>query len=249
VSRSRKKAEHAVPATTLSAGQLVMTTFATTARTAPSLLALVVLTQGPWALLEAAGVFDGASDADHYRWGGLYGLVAGVLHSGAVIWLVHGALQGEGRSAVDSLLRAASRYFSLLGASLQSAIFTLLYLLLLVVPGVLKALSYAVVLPVVMLEDKNASASLARSTQLMDGHRGAVLLAMCVALPLAIGPGALGLVLPSLQESALARAGAGLLEGVLALPLEVMGVVLYVEAVRAYGAFRREVFGAADTAS
>jgi hypothetical protein len=55
-------------------------------------------------------------------------------------------------------------------------------------------------------------------------------------------------VLPGLQESALARAGASLLEGVLALPLEVMGVVLYVEAVRAHSAFRREVFGTADTA-
>lgn len=248
MSRSRKKAEHAVPATTLSAGHLLATTFATTARTTPSLLLLVLATQGPWALLEAAGVFEGVSEADYIRWGGLYGLVAGVLHSGAIVWLVHGVLQGERRRVVDCLRRAWRRYFSLLGASLQAAILTLLYLLLLVVPGVLRALSYAVVLPVVMLEDKNASASLARSTQLMDGHRGAVFLTMCVVLPLAIGPGALGFVLPSLQESAFARAGSSLLEAVLALPLEVLGVVLYVETVRAHSAFRREVFASADSA-
>jgi len=247
--RSRKKAEHPVPTATVSAAGVIATTFAVTLRSLGPLLALVALTQGPWALLEAAGIFEGTPDADVYRWGGLYGLVAGVLHSGAIVWLVHGALQGERRSVVECLRRAARRYFSLLGASLQAAIWTLVYLLLLIVPGILKALSYAVVLPVVMLEDKNASASLARSTQLMDGHRGAVLLAMCVAAPLAFGPAVLGLAAPSLLESPLARAGSSLLESVLALPLEVMGVVLYAEAVRAHSAFRREVFASADAAT
>lgn len=245
--RKKAKAEHPVPTTQISAGGLLSTTLAVTLRTAPSLLALVLITQGPWALLELSGAFDGVADSDEVmRWWGLYSLVAGVLHSGAVVWLIHGALSGKTPSVGASLRRAVGRYLSLLGASLQSSIFTLLYLLLLIVPGVLKALSYAVVLPVVMLEDKGASASLARSTQLMDGHRTAAFLAMLVLAPLALGPFALLIAQPAWLETANARAGMDLLKIVLGLPLEVMSVVLFVDATRAHTAFRREVFADAD---
>lgn len=245
----RKKAEHPVPAATgLSAGKVVSATFGLTLHHALPLVGLVLATQGPWALLQAAGALDGIPEADAFRWEGLYGMVAGVLESGAIVWVVAGAMGGERRGVGDALRRAGRRYFSLLGASLQSAIWTLLYALLLVVPGVLKALSYAVVLPVVMLEDKGASASLARSTQLMDGHRSAAFVAMCITFPLAVGPSVLGLAMPGWPSSDAGRAAFGLFEGVLALPLEVMGVVLYSEAVSAHTAFRREVFAGADGA-
>lgn len=228
------------------AGPVVSATLSLTLRAAAPLLALVALTQGPWAVLEASGVLRGAEDADYYRWSGLYELVFGVLQSGAIVWLIDGASRGERRGVVECLRRAGHRYFSLLGASLQSALLTLLYLLLLVVPGVLKALSYSVVLPVVMLEGKGASASLTRSTQLMDGHRAAVFLATCVVLPFAAGPAIATLVWPALESSASVRAASGLLGSVLGLPFEVLGVVLYAEGVRAHTAFREEVFASTD---
>lgn len=247
MSRGRRT-EHPVPAASFVASSVVSATLSLTVRTAAPLLALVALTQGPWAVLEASGLLLAVPEADYYRWSGLYGLVLGVLHSGAIVWLVHGAIQGERRGVVACLRRAGQRYFSLVGASLQAALFTLLYLLLLVVPGILKALSYAVVLPVVVLEDKHASAALARSTQLMDGHRLAVFLATMVVLPLGLAPTLATLLWPSLDASALARAGTSLLGSVLELPFEVLGVVLYVEGVRAHTAFRREVFADADAA-
>ena len=227
------------------AGRVLAATASLTTRTAGPLLALVAITQGPWAVLELSGVVSTGSDSDYYRWSGLYGLVFGVLQSGAIIWLVHGAVQGEHRSVTDCLRRAARSYLSLLGAALQSSIWTLLYLLLLVVPGILKALSYAVVLPVVLLEDRRASAALARSTQLMDGHRGVAFVATCTVLPLLVGPFVAGLLWPALDASAAARSVSGLVANVLGLPFEVLGVALYVQAVRAHAAYRREVLESA----
>jgi hypothetical protein len=180
-------------------------------------------------------------ETESIRWSALYGLVFGVLQSGAIVWLVHGAILGERRTVVACLRRAARSYFSLLGASLQAAVWTLLYLLLLVVPGILKALSYAVVVPVVLLEDRRASAALRRSTQLVDGHRAVVLCANLAVLPLLAGPWAVGQLVPGLVAAPLAHAAWGLGQAVLALPFEVLGVVLYVKAVRAHTAFHREV--------
>jgi hypothetical protein len=244
--KKKRRAKHLVPEARLAAGPLVRTALGLTVRSAGPLLVLVALTQGPWAALEAAGALQGIPEADYVRWSSLYGLVLGVLNSGAIVWLVHGAIHGERRGPFACLRRAASRYVSLLGASLQAAIGTLAYLLLLVVPGILKALSYSVVLPVVLLEDRRASAALARSTRLMDGHRLAVALASIVLLPLAAGPFAASQLWPSLDGSALARAASSLATGVLQLPFDVLGVVLYVESVRAHTDLHAEVFANAD---
>jgi hypothetical protein len=212
---------------------------------AAPLLAIVALTQGPFALLHVLGIVGSYEEPDDFRISGLYAMVFGILQSGAIVWLVDGEQRGERRDVVTALRRAGRRYLSLLGASLQAAIITVLYLLLLIVPGIRKALSFAVVLPVVMLEDERASAALRRSEQLMDGHRMTALLPMIVVSLPSLCAEVAPLIVPSLQAGALG-ATVGLLASVLTVPLEVLGVVLYAAALRSHAQFRQEVFGEAQ---
>lgn len=231
-----------VPAPPFTTGGVLSATLSLTCRNAVPLLAIVALTQGPFALLHAIGIVGSYEDPSDLRLSGLYAMVFGILQSGAIVWLVDGAQRGERRDVFTALRLAGRRYLSLLGASLQAGIIAGLYFLLLIVPGIRKVLSFAVVLPVVMLEDKRASAALARSTQLMDGHRMTALLPMVVlALPslcAEVGP----LFAPSLQAGPLGAA-LGFLGAILTIPLEVLGVVLYAAGRRSHAELRQEVFG------
>src|SRR5512134_1094602 len=80
-----------VAAEPFTVGRVLADTLTWTVRTAVPLLGLVVLTQGPWAVLEASGALAGMDATESLRWNALYGLVFGVLLSGAIVWLVHGA--------------------------------------------------------------------------------------------------------------------------------------------------------------
>lgn len=101
----------------------------------------------------------------------------------AIVRMALEALRGSGREPITRSIGAAVVVWGgrLVGASFVSALVSGFYLLLLVVPGVLKALSFALV-PVCVVEERKTSANaLERSTELMRGHRS-IMFAVWVAL-------------------------------------------------------------------
>ncbi len=73
------------------------------------------------------------------------------------------------------------RLGALLGTRFFSNLLTLLYSLLLVVPGVMKALSLTLAMPIALHEGADANAAMAASTTRMKGHRWTALFAYCLA--------------------------------------------------------------------
>lgn len=91
-------------------------------------------------------------------------------------------LRAERPSLSEAARRVASRYGALLAAAFVSGIVIVLFLLLLVVPGIVKALSLALVMPIALLEGADASSAMSKSTARMRGHRLALLAGYLVAL-------------------------------------------------------------------
>ena len=91
-------------------------------------------------------------------------------------------------SASDGLRTAFVRYWSVWGAQWLSSVVSLLYALLLIVPGVLRALSYMMSAALALNEGAQARNALEASEARMRGHRGAtfgalVLLGLAVFAP------------------------------------------------------------------
>jgi hypothetical protein len=109
----------------------------------------------------------------------IHGGTVGVVTSAVVIHA--GVTQAWGRpvSGLRSLGAAVARTGQLIASSFAAGIIIGLLLLLLLVPGILRALSYKLILPVVLFEPE--ANALRRSKELMAGHRGHAFGAIVVA--------------------------------------------------------------------
>lgn len=88
----------------------------------------------------------------------------------------------EQRISLGAAFSAVGRVFgSLLGTRFICNLVTLLFMLLLVVPGVMKALSLTMAMPITLHEGSDASAAMASSTARMQGHRADAFFAYCLA--------------------------------------------------------------------
>jgi hypothetical protein len=113
----------------------------------------------------------------------LYGFLVGTVAEGVALHLAWQATApGVSPSVGRAVRRVMSRYGSILGTRFLVSLQVVLYTLLLVVPGVLKALSLTLALPLAVTEEVDAGTATSRSEALMSGHRGAAFLAYCVAL-------------------------------------------------------------------
>ncbi len=138
-----------------------------------------------------------------------------------------------------SLGVALRAWVGLLFAAIISELMVAIFTLLLVVPGILRALSYAIVFPLIIDGDARSTDALAVSQARMKGHRGAAFLAYLVVLV----PPLLWLSTMGLDSWAMsfdpkatlppdARAGSavyGLVDAVLAVPITLVGVVLHLK--------------------
>lgn len=112
----------------------------------------------------------------------LWGFIVGTAAEMVVLHLSWQAITSrEQRASTGAALSAVGRRFgALLGTRFISNLVTLLFSLLLIVPGVMKAMSLAIAMPITLHEGSDASSAMASSTARMRGHRMEAFLAFCV---------------------------------------------------------------------
>ncbi len=119
------------------------------------------------------------------------GLLVGAFGTAAATRIATRLVLGEEASLADAIRVAASRFLSVLGATLISSLAGGLGLVLLVIPGIYILLGFAFVAPVIIAEGTSATESLGRSWRLAKRQRmkllGAFLLVVVVLGSLAIG--------------------------------------------------------------
>jgi hypothetical protein len=102
----------------------------------------------------------------------LVGFVGTTVVQGALVEVVDDEHRGKSPRRLGDLYRSSgSRLGSLLAVSLLMGLGVGLGLLLLIVPGILLAIRWAVATPIVMLEGLGARAAMRRSQALVEGHR------------------------------------------------------------------------------
>lgn len=102
------------------------------------------------------------------------------LGTGATTYAVSERYLGRRISIGQSYSRASGRLLTIVGSGFLVGLVVTLGFVLFCVPGVLFMLSYAVVIPVVVLDGLGVTASMDRSKSLAEGHRGRVFLVLLV---------------------------------------------------------------------
>jgi hypothetical protein len=100
--------------------------------------------------------------------------------TGAATYAISERYLGRDVTVGGALKQAWARLWTLTIAQLSVMIRVFLGFILLFIPGVLWSLSYALVVPVVLIEGKKALPSLRRSWQLVKSHRGKVFIVLVV---------------------------------------------------------------------
>jgi hypothetical protein len=118
-------------------------------------------------IFAALGVFE------RYAYvGALVGFIGTTLVQGALVEVVDDEHRGKTPRGLSDLYRSSGSHLgSLLAVSILMGIGVGLGLLLLIVPGILLAVRWAVATPVVMLEGLGARAAMRRSQELVQSHR------------------------------------------------------------------------------
>jgi Membrane domain of glycerophosphoryl diester phosphodiesterase len=102
----------------------------------------------------------------------LVGFIGTTLVQGALVEVVEDEHRGHSpRGLLEVYRSSGARLGSMLWVSVLMGIGVALGLLLLIVPGILLAIRWAVATPVVMLEGVGARAAMRRSQELVQGHR------------------------------------------------------------------------------
>jgi hypothetical protein len=101
-------------------------------------------------------------------------ILGSILHTIGQAVLLFGAFQslrGDQVRPIEALRRALSRFFPLAGLGILSTLGVGVGTILLVVPGLILAVMWAVVVPVCVVERLGPTASMSRSFDLTRGHR------------------------------------------------------------------------------
>lgn len=119
---------------------------------------------------------------------GLYSLFISIIADVAVLHLARQAItRDEPPSARVALGAATARYGTFVGARFVTNFVIGLWTVLLVVPGILKALSFFLMLPTVIHENVSGEAARSISEDRMNGRRGTLFAAMCgLAVPIVV---------------------------------------------------------------
>lgn len=112
----------------------------------------------------------------------VYNLLVSIVAQGAVLVMAHGAVTGESPVGMLPALGASLRRWpSLVWTQLLVNVVTVFGALLCLIPGIIAALGFTAVLPVVLHERGSGSNVLRTSWDHMKGHKGAVFAAYLVA--------------------------------------------------------------------
>lgn len=110
----------------------------------------------------------------------LWASVALPIATGAATYAISERYLNHDVTVGQALKRAWKRLWTLCIAQLAVAVRVLIGFLLLIIPGILWSLSYAIVTPVVLVEGRKAGPSLRRSWELVKGNRKKVFAVMVV---------------------------------------------------------------------
>src|SRR4051794_36172026 len=109
----------------------------------------------------------------------LLGFIGTTLVQGALVEVVEDEHRGRSpRGMLELYSTSGARLGAMLWVSILMGVGVALGLFLLIVPGILLAIRWAVATPVVMLEGLGARAAMRRSRELVEGHRKAVFLVL-----------------------------------------------------------------------
>ena len=198
-----------------------------------SLLTAVVLT----VILGGAGigavVVSGAAVA-------AIGVIATFVLTGAyIIGLDDAEKTGSFPGFGEVLPRVQPRLGALIGTSILAGLGILFGLILLVVPGLILLTWWAVVAPVVMLEDTSGTAALGRSRELVRGHGWTVFgLIFVVGLLTNIASGIIGGIVGAIlggSDSFLGSFGGNFVSGTILAPVSALLAVVMYEALAGGG--------------
>jgi len=161
------------------------------------------------ALLALAGTFG-------VLLGSLVGIVAAFLLQATLIKAVQDVRDGRADLSIGETVSAATPYIApVAGASILAGIAIAIGLILLIVPGLFLITIWAVIVPVIVLEQSGVFASFGRSQQLVRGHGwhvfGTLVLAWVILLVVNIVLGIIFAVLPHALGSGLASVISGTL--------------------------------------
>jgi uncharacterized membrane protein len=88
---------------------------------------------------------------------------------------------------MDSFSKVKNQIVGVIGLSLRVGLLVGLWSLLLIVPGILKAIEWSLAIPAKVLEDKSASEAMSRSSDLSQGNRGRIFVIWFLFMVLSIG--------------------------------------------------------------
>ncbi len=111
---------------------------------------------------------------------GIAGLVTYPMLQGALIYGTVQDLNGSTTSMQDCLRVGSKRWLPLLGVQILAALGIFLGALLVIVPGILLALRWAVSAPALVMEGRGVTDAMGRSASLTQGRRGGVFLLFLV---------------------------------------------------------------------
>jgi uncharacterized membrane protein len=90
-------------------------------------------------------------------------------------------------SVMESFLKVKSQIVGVIGLSLRVGLLVGLWSLLLIVPGILKAIEWSLAVPAKVLENKSARDAMSRSSDLSQGNRGRIFVIWFLFFVLSIG--------------------------------------------------------------
>ncbi|HKI96112.1 MAG TPA: hypothetical protein VJ992_12570 [Gemmatimonadales bacterium] len=162
----------------LAVGDILDTAFTVYRRNFGTLITLAIVCLGLPALVSITLNLSGGVLVHPWLalWSVVLAGVGGVLEAGAVVRAVSEAYLGHTPAVGDALGAAFSEFWMIAGAGFLRYLLIFLATLLLFVPGIVVACGYAVVIPVIMLEDTPGSQRvfgvLGRSWRLTKGFKG-----------------------------------------------------------------------------
>jgi MFS family permease len=137
----------------------------------------------------------------------LLGLVASAASQAATVVAVSNVYLDRPASVSDSFSRVKGEILPVIGLSLVMGIAVGFASILLLVPGILLALMWAVAVPAKVLEDKGVFDAMSRSSELTQGSRGRIFVIGLMIFALGLGVGSL------LQAPIMIVAGASIFSG------------------------------------
>jgi hypothetical protein len=164
----------------LDIGRVIEQTFAVLGRNlVPFGLAAAILVGIPSVLLGILQLSDlahpGSGESFARSGGGIVTAFCNAILQAGVIYSVVREMNGDRATLKDCLTVGWKRWPALLGLSIIMLLGTLIGLVLLVVPGVIIALTWSVAIPVRVMEGLSIWASLRRSAELTKGRRWMIL--------------------------------------------------------------------------